>query len=44
MWRRLRLRTLAPRRRERDSSHYALALVTGLLVVGSILLVVEVVR
>ncbi len=40
MWRRLRRRTMAPRRPVLYEDQWALALVTGLVLVGSIALVV----
>ena len=43
MWRRLRRRTMAPRRPVLFEGQYGLALVTGLVLVGSIALVVFVV-
>ena len=43
MWRRLRRRTMAPRRPVLFEGQYALALVTALVVLGSIALVVYVV-
>ena len=39
MWRRLRRRTMAPRRPVLFSGQYALALVTAILLVGSLALV-----
>ena len=39
MWRRLRRRTMAPRRPVLFEGQYALALVTGLLLIGSMALV-----